>query len=207
MDVALGTEAMIHLIHGIHTEGPSPVKGLIPFLNAAGFEVRYPDYGWEAGLETRIVNPFVVGSIQPYVAPNDILIGHSNGCAIAYDLLQRGAKVAGAVFINAALERSIARLAPWIDVYFNPGDEITEVAQLGERLGLTDCSWGAMGHAGYLGTDPLIASINCGSTPGMPVVSGHSDFFTPGKLAAWALYLINRIIAHLAQPLTMEVHT
>jgi pimeloyl-ACP methyl ester carboxylesterase len=197
---------MIHLIHGIHTQGPSPVRGLIYYLNFAGLAVKYPDYGWIAGLETKVANPIICGTLQPYIAPEDILIGHSNGCAVAYDLLKRGVKVAGAVFINAALERNIARLAPWVDVYFNPGDEITEVAQLGERIGVVDSSWGEMGHAGYLGGDPLIASINCGSTIGMPAVSGHSDFFTPGKLAAWAPYLINRIKAHLAQSLTMEVH-
>jgi len=32
----------------------------------------------------------------------------------------------------------------------------------------------------------------------MPIVSGHGDCFTPGKLAAWAPYLIERVKAHLA---------
>lgn len=197
---------MIHLIHGIHTQGPSPVRGLIPYLNAAGFAVRYPDYGWIAGLETKLANPIICGTLQPYISPDDILIGHSNGCAIAYDLLQRGVKVAGAIFINAALERSIARLAPWIDVYFNPGDDITQAAQIAERLGLVDKVWGEMGHAGYFGGDPLISSINCGSMQGMPSVSGHSDFFAPGKLAAWAPFLIDRIHAHAARSLTSEAY-
>lgn len=188
----------IHLVHGIHTAGVSPVQGLIPFLTAAGFDVRYPDYGWIAGLETRFANPIICGALLPYIEPDDILIGHSNGCAIAYDLLsRRGAKVAGAIFINGALEQSIAALAPWIDVYFNPGDNITEAAKLGAALHVTDTLWGMMGHAGYDGKDPAITNFNCGSTPGMPVVSGHSDFFTPAKLAAWAPWLINRIRSHV----------
>jgi hypothetical protein len=39
----------------------------------------------------------------------------------------------GGIFINAALEQNILRRpwVPWIDVYFNAGDEITEAAQLG----------------------------------------------------------------------------
>lgn len=189
---------MIHLIHGIHTQGESPVQGLIPYLNAAGFEVRYPDYGWIAGIETRIANPIICGSLRPYIAPTDLLIGHSNGCAIIYDLLTKyGVKCAGAIFINGALEQDIARMAAWYDVYFNPGDEITEFAKIGAAIGATDTTWGELGHAGYSGGDPAITNINCGSTQGMPAVSGHSDFFTPGKLAAWGPYLVTRIKAHL----------
>lgn len=190
---------MIHLIHGIHTVGVSPVQGLIPYLKDAGFDVKYPDYGYILGVETRIANPLICGSLMPYISPDDILIGHSNGCAIAYDLLsRRGVKVAGAVFINAALEQSIAALAPWIDVYFNPGDDITEAARFGAAIGITDTNWGMMGHAGYNGKDPAITNFNCGSTPQMPKVSGHSDFFTPNNLAAWAPFLIGRVRAHQA---------
>lgn len=187
---------MIHLVHGIHTVGSSPVEGLIPFLPAP---VAYPDYGWIAGLETRIVNPIIVGTLLPYIARSDILIGHSNGCAVIYDLLNRGVACAGAVFINAALDCYIQLppKCPWIDVYFNPGDEITEAAQLGARLGLTDLAWGEMGHKGYCGHDPRISNANCATTPGLPVVSGHSDFFTPTNLPSWGPYLWAHIAAHL----------
>jgi hypothetical protein len=184
---------VIHVVHGIHTSGPSPVQGLIPYLS--GFDVRYPDYGWIAGLETRVANPIIVGTLVPYIAPDDILIGHSNGCAIAYDLMNRGARVSQAIFINAALEQRITRPfgCPKITVYFNAGDQITEAARIGATLGLVDPVWGQMGHGGYVGADPAISSIDCGQTPGMPVVCGHSDFFTPSKLAAWAPFLRARL--------------
>src|SRR5271170_6411985 len=105
----------VHLIHGIHTEGLSPINGLMPFLPAP---IAYPDYGWIAGLETKIANPIIVGCLAPYIARSDILICHSNGCAVAYDLMHRGVSVAGAIFINGALERNISRPigCPWIDV-------------------------------------------------------------------------------------------
>jgi hypothetical protein len=183
----------IHLIHGIHTEGASPVEGLIPFLSP--LSVKYPDYGYILGIETRVVNPIIVGALRAYIEPGDIIIGHSNGCAVAYDLMRAGAPITGMVFVNAAVEQQIVRNAPvkWIDVYYNPGDEITEAAKLGEELGVTDPVWGEMGHAGYKGTDPGIVNFNCGGTAGMPVVSGHSDFFTPSKLAKWGLFLADRI--------------
>jgi hypothetical protein len=134
----------------------------------------------------------IVGTLQPYVAPGDVIVAHSNGCAIAYDLMRRGTEVAGAVFINAALESNIARPAgcPWIVVYSNKGDEITEAAQIAQRLGIVDPVWGEMGHSGYSGTDPQIPNVFCDKTPGMPVVKGHSDFFAPQtNLKPWSIYL------------------
>ena len=188
---------MIHLIHGIRTGGTSPLEGLIPFLT--GFEVAYPDYGYIFGLETAFVNSPIVGTLQPYIKPRDILIGHSNGCAIAYELMQRLPQIGGAVLINAALEQQIARPpgCPWIDVYFNEGDVITELAKLGAQIGITDSEWGDMGHGGYIGTDPRIRNFDCANTPLLPVVLGHSDFFSPLKLAAWGPYLVDRILEHL----------
>lgn len=185
---------MIHLIHGIHDTGATPIEGLIPYL--APYAIAYPDYGWIAGLETRIVNPIIVGTLKPYIAPEDILICHSNGCAIAYDLMNRGVSMAGAIFINAALEQKINRPSgvPWIDVYFNNGDDATEAAQIGAQLGLTDLVWGEMGHAGYLGSDPKITNFNCGDTDGMSPVSGHSDFFNHQD---WESFLADRLKSHL----------
>jgi hypothetical protein len=185
---------VIHLLHGIHVTGVTPIEGLIPYLVPRA--VAYPDYGWVAGVETRISNPIVVGTLKPYIGPDDILICHSNGCAIAYDLMNRGVKMAGAIFINAALEQNIMRPigVGWIDVYFNQGDDITEAAKLGAELGITDLVWGEMGHAGYAGTDPKIINYNCGATLGLPVVSGHSDFFT--KLPQWGPFLVQKLQAH-----------
>jgi hypothetical protein len=188
---------VIHLLHGIHTDGPSWIEGFIEYL--VPLAVSYPDYTWIAALETRVVNPIIVGCLKPYIAPGDVLICHSNGCAIGYDIMNAGAKMAGAVFINAALERNIVRPAGvgWIDVYFNNGDDITEAAMCAQRLGLVDKVWGEMGHAGYSGTDPKITSIDCGATPGEPFVSGHSDLGTPSKFAWWGPLIANRIKTNL----------
>lgn len=194
---------MIHLIHGIHYEPTSEVIGLIPYLTAAGFEVAYPNYGYEMALETRIINPMLQGSLLPYIRSGDILIGHSNGCAIAYALMQAGAPAAGAVFINGALETTITRpgSCKFIDVYFNPGDDITVAARIAADIGIVSPIWGELGHSGYSGNDPAICDFNCGHTPSMPVVAGHSDFFTPSKLAAWAPFLAKRLKDHTcAQP-------
>jgi hypothetical protein len=186
------------LVHGIHTEGPSPVRNLIPILQAAAFEVIYPDYGWIASLETKFVNPIIVGCLLAFLKEGDRLIGHSNGAAICYDIMNRPEcpQLAGASFINGALEQDIVRPAcvPRIDVYWNQGDDITEAAKVEQELGLVDKVWGELGHAGYDGTDPTIPNFNCGATPGEPMVWGHSDWFTPGKVESWGQFYIGRNI-------------
>jgi hypothetical protein len=193
----------VHLCHGIHTAiGDPVVESLIPYLTGAGFEVKYPDYGWIAGLETRVANPLIVRSVLPYIQAGDIWIGHSNGCAIGYDLMHLSAPLVGAVFINGALETSLLRPAQvkWIDVYFNAGDEITEAAQIAERIGLVDPSWGELGHLGYTGKDPAWTNIDCGNTPQLPIVAGHSDFFAPAHITAWGPYLVKRLQTYLKGP-------
>jgi hypothetical protein len=184
---------MIHLIHGIHTGGPSPIEGLIPYIKDLG-EVKYPDYGFILGVETRIVNPIVRGTLQPYIGEDDVLICHSNGCAIAYDMLNAGAPAKGVVFINAALEQHITRppQVKWIDVYYNSGDEATEAAKVAEELGIVDLVWGEMGHGGYKGSDLTICNIDCGNTSGLPKLSGHSAFIDP-VLPPWGQFLHQRL--------------
>jgi hypothetical protein len=188
----------VHLIHGIHTGGPSWIEGFIPYLGPLA--CVYPDYGWIAGLETRIVNPIIVGCLKPYIAPTDVLICHSNGCALAYDLMNAGVKMAGAVFINAALKQKIVRppTVGWIDVYYNKGDEITEAAKVAADLNITDTVWGEMGHAGYVGDDPKITNTDCGAMPGPHALSGHSDMGTPAKFAWWGPWVAQCLKAHSA---------
>jgi len=188
----------IHLIHGIRSVGDCTVDEMVPYLT--GFEVAYPDYGYILGIETRFVNGLIVGTLAPYIGPDDILICHSNGCAVAYELMHKLPQIGGAVFINAALQRAIVRprSCPWIDVYFNAGDQATQLAAVGAVIGVVDPDWGEMGHAGYFGVDKAITNIDCANTPGMPIVSGHSDIFTAAKLADWAPFIVKRIQAHIA---------
>lgn len=187
----------IHVLHGIHTAYNDPVvKALLPYLQG---DVRYPDYGFILACETKRINPAVVGTLAPYVEPDDVMVGHSNGCAIIYDLLEQGVKMAGLVLINGALRQDIT-LQPCVKfchVYFNDGDNITQLARDAERLAISpvDRNWGEMGHAGYVGEDPRVTNINCGITApdALPMVVGHSDIFTPGKIDKWGVYINQRL--------------
>lgn len=189
----------VHLVHGIRTAvGCTTVAALRSFFEAAGARVFYPDYGYELGLETKIVNPFIVNTLCAYIEPGDIWVGHSNGCALGYEVMKAAAPLAGAVFINAALERDIIIPAQikWLDVLSNEGDTVVEAAVAAEKLGLVDAHYGDMGRFGYRGTDPRAANIYCSTTAGLPQVFGHSDLFTEANLAAWAPAIIKMVMAH-----------
>lgn len=182
------------LVHGIHSVGPNTsVEELRPYLEAEGFKCVYPDYGYELGIQTSDVNPMIEGTLMPFVEPGDLWVGHSNGCAIGYHLMQMGAPIAGAAFINAALEQNIVRPAScrFIDVYYNEGDSITVIAQIASKLRLVDKVYGEMGHSGYSGKDSCIHNVDCGRGP-VPV-SGHSDLFAPEKLKFWGPKIASRL--------------
>jgi pimeloyl-ACP methyl ester carboxylesterase len=192
----------IHLIHGIHTAPSNPtVPGLVPYLQKAGFPVAAPNYGYILGIEALRMNPVIEGVLEPYIWPSDIAIGHSNGCAIIYELLKRR-PLKGVVLIDPALESAIALsgyLFKWADVYFNAGDTLTEVAEVAEKMGIAPRCWGEMGHDGYLGSDPRVHNIDCGNTEGMPKVNGHSDLFTAANLPAWGDFIAKRIRERLTE--------
>lgn len=185
---------MIVLLHGIHAEGQNTVVDEIAAYLGQPF--LYPDYGYILAVETRRINPAVVGALLPYIGEKDVLIGHSNGCCIAYRIAQQK-PVKGLVLIDGALKRDLV-LPSWVefcDVYFNAGDDITEVAEAAARIpGFpVDPMWGDLGHAGYSGDDKRVTNIDCGATQGLPVVSGHSDISVPGKIEAWGPYIAARL--------------
>lgn len=192
----------IHLIHGIHTEPTSPVvPGLIPFLKRTGLPVFAPNYNFILAAETRRVNPMVANVLLPYIEAGDILVGHSNGCAIAHALLVLGAPASGLICINAALDNDIEipKQLKWMTVYWNEDDTLVEVAQLASVVGIAPRAWGMMGHTGYTGPSLLPKSISCGKDRpvGMPWVRGHSDFFTHANLPAWGDDVRSRIMGNV----------
>jgi hypothetical protein len=191
----------IHFVHGImDLVGTSGLLRLVPYFQAEGFDCRVPDYGLITALETRIVNPIIERCLKPYIEPGDVYIGHSNGCAIGYDLMTGGAAFRAAAFINAALERDIkVPVGTWLDVYYNEGDRATEAAVVAECMAIVSPVWGEMGHAGFDGVNPFVTNVDCGRpwSPSFPEVCGHSDIFTPAKLAVWGPYIVTQIKAAL----------
>lgn len=196
---------MIHLLHGIHTPyGDPKVKALIPYLTPLG-NVVYPDYGYIMAIETKRMNPPLVGMLLPYIESGDWIVAHSNGCAIAYDLIGRlppEITNIGLVLIDGALRRDIV-LPPCVracHIYFNAGDQITEVAALAELLpfSLVDPNWGEMGHCGPtadVAQDPRVLVVDCAHTSGEMNDEGHSEIFVSPEIESWGPYIAKQMVA------------
>ena len=177
--------ARVHIIHGIHVSEPDNSVGkLRPYFETYGYPVLVHDYGHIFAWQARFRNEGIAERIAKHVQPGDIVIGHSNGCAIIHLMAKKGVQFKGAVLINAALDRDaqIENGAEWVHVYHNKGDGWTSLSRL-----LFWHPWGAMGQKGYEGPDRRVRNFDC-----YPDVDGHSDIFT--KLPKWGRIVASNVL-------------
>jgi hypothetical protein len=148
--------ATIHLLHGFNVSdgGENTVAWLKPYLNIADYSAHIFSYGWIGLLGAWYLNPRIVRQLLPKVGPDDIGIGHSNGCVLLHRAAHGGAPFKGLIYINPALRPDAAR-APqveWVEVYYNDGDHAVKVAAILRLLApwapLGDPLWGDMGARG-----------------------------------------------------------
>jgi len=196
-------EPTIHLLHGIHAEerGGNP-RLLAPYLQAAGLKVRVRSYGKLKWWQARFANDKLAACFADSIAPGDIIVGHSNGVALAALICDMGAPVGGVVAIQGALDadRPWAPQVPWVDVIANSDDGWVTVSAL-----LLGHMWGSLGRDGYVGpADARIENLytderrlDRADTAGLPQVLGHTDFFTEAALAAWGHWQGERIRARI----------
>lgn len=144
-----------YLIHGIKTRDPD--RSSISFLRyiMPRLKVIALSYGnWPAlfALFMPIVNHFVIKNLMVQIQPGQILIGHSNGCTIAYGISQR-LFTKGLVLINPALDEDVV-FDPFLDfihVYYSEDDSIVKLSAF-----LPFSLWGRMGATGYTGKDARV---------------------------------------------------
>lgn len=195
----------IHLIHGIHTsEGNDTIEKLVPFLKQeTGLDVLYHRYGYALALTTNLLNPSRAKKIAKQMSDGDIAIGHSNGCAIIYRIMQEK-NLSGICLINPALEKDITfpnSLLKWIHVHYNEDDgavPLTEIPIFGKTFLMPpifmDRNWGEMGKYGYQGKpDPRVWNFDNKRLTPDHSVQGHSEFFTPENLSFWGPFVGRRI--------------
>lgn len=197
----------IHLAHGIHTSPHS--RRLFDMRNyiEAGAEmpVVYHEYGNIYGVQTRWVNPGIAERLGAEVGYGDILVGHSNGCAIWKRALDLGVPASGFVCLNAALKDDIGVPIQlrWMHVYYNRHDEIVPLTNFPVLRKIAfDPLWGDMGRDGYTGKDPRVAQWDCGARDDdLPDLEGHSSIIDPKNSKAWGVYIGHQI--KLAAALTV----
>lgn len=189
----------VHLLHGIHTKrGSESVVNLRPHIaKGSGLPVVYHEYGDIWALSTRHYNPRIAAELMSSIKPGDVLVGHSNGCAIWMRCLELGAPAAGLVLLNAALRDDI--LFPsqlkFAHVYFNCYDEAVPLTSFPVLQQLFfDPLWGDMGRDGWRGDDKRVAQFDCWNREDeLPGLSGHSSITHKDVADDWGLYIGARI--------------
>lgn len=191
-----------HLVHGFNVadKGAGTVGKLAPYFAEAGFDVRVHGYPWTFLLTLRARNKAVAKDLARHIKPGDVLVGHSNGCAII-DLCLREYRAFGdygLIYINPALPREhpVPKWAAWLRVYSAESDKPVKWASRLRRFSpiswVCPHPWGAMGRHGYLGDDPRATNVYMDSAIAK---LGHSGVFEE----PWLTYFGADMADHAAQ--------
>ena len=178
---------MIHVLHGIHqAENGSNISQLVPYLQHEGLNVKYHNYGYAYAILARFQNPGRAERLKRFIHPNDICIGHSNGCTLIYMMAMMGAPIKAAILINPALDETTVfpSQVEKIDVYHNQGDKAVWFSEFFGFFDLLPHPWGKMGQVGFVGKDSRVTNIDCQQNLEAPIY-GHSAIFRPDNLMVW----------------------
>lgn len=182
----------VHLIHGFNVSdgGRGSVGRLQPHI--PGAEIAH-DYGWAGLVGLRCKNQKAIREILPKIKQGDVLIGHSNGALICWELARRlKGKLGAVIVINPAMRRD----ALWpaglpVLCLSNTDDWIVTLGRAWGRLasvgGLAPHGWGAAGRYGFTTGQKNVKSWNTANPLvwGDNAVSGHSALFSDDKVAYW----------------------
>lgn len=185
---------IVILIHGYNVVNLEKTVGILrPYFEAQGYVVENLSYGfvpfvWQ--LEKK--NPKVAKRLSSRIAywQNEgaeeiVLVGHSNGCAIAYQTDNYYYnKIKTMIAVNPALDRKEHpyKSADKVFVLHNNEDKVVVKAKwlmwVAEKLNwgwLKPIPWGEMGRTGFKGLASNVTNVDTGK--GKEVALGHSGVF------------------------------
>lgn len=181
-----------HLIHGFNVldGGKDTVVRLTPYLELGGHKTKAHDYGWVDMFRLRCRNDEAVQRIAPHVRPGDILVGHSNGCLVAWRLIQEGVRPGAVVCIQPALRRD----TPWPEdlpvlCLYNERDWVVILGRAWSRFVSVvnpfrnRHGWGAAGRHGFDQESVTNLDTLKGPTP----AEKHSGIFRKPALQYWGM--------------------
>ena len=181
---------MCYLIHGIKTQDAE--RSTISFLQylLTGFRTKIVDYGYVPAIAAPIIsllNRCVVKKLADQIRPRQILIGHSNGCAVAYALSNK-MPVHGLVLINPALDCDVKFNSglKFVHVYWSKKDRVTWLSKF-----VPFSQWGSMGTEGYTGDDPRVKQWEMDVT--------HTDIGSAEIALKWGPLIATNLTAAVAE--------
>lgn len=185
----------ILIVHGIHhttnESAPDWMDHLVSAFRDTGWDAAKWTYGYAYALLTGIQNPGRAKKLAELIQPGDVVLGHSNGCCLAWMAAELGAPIGGAILLNPALDcdKVMAKQVPWVNLYANHYDEavpLTEFPVLRKLFFSTP--WGEQGRNGISVKDDRYQTVWTDSEP--PRVYGHSGVLAPGAISVWASRMI-----------------
>lgn len=188
----------IVLVHGIHSrEGSNNMSELLPYMTYAlpHDAVVLHEYGFMGFWKARWDNDRQARRLAAMLNDGDVVITHSNGAAITYlACTKHGAKPAGVININPALDRNLTCPAPWVETIHSNGDRAVWLSQW-----LPFHIWGDQGKVGYKGKEANTISHNGSLFGGVMAYSGHCDLFSAHRIEKWAEFIGLRITQRMKQ--------
>lgn len=182
-----------HFFHGFNVSdgGSNSVDKLAPWFAMGGCEIVEHDYGWVGLLRLRRRNARTIQGAYPAIGQGDVLIAHSNGCLICWELVEAGAPVSAVICVQPALRRDTT----WRDdvrvlCLYNPRDRIVSMGRMWSRfMSVANPfrdrhGWGAAGRHGFTADQANVDNWNTATGP-VPAV-GHSGLFQTRPLLHWA---------------------
>lgn len=172
------------IVHGIHTgEDATWMDQLASMFREKGLPTLVWTYGYAYALLTRWQNPGRARKLAELIHPGDIVVGHSNGGALAWMAAHdEFAPLGGAVLLNPALDRNrvMPIHVPWVNLYPNRYDVAVKVAKI-----FPAHPWGSQGQGGLSREDNryLTRFTNESGPSGELAVRGHSAVINEGLLS------------------------
>lgn len=179
---------LVILIHGfnVRDSGLGSIQKLAPYFREwPGTTVRAFNYGWKFLLGVRKWNDDLAEDLAQQIHQSYdqgykriIVVGHSNGCAIAHLASFHLHLPVEYVYINPALERELvpSQMVSRIDVWHNRKDKAVAWSRL-LFIPSSNRPWGLMGKCGYKGGDDRF--LNYDTINDFPYMAkGHSAVFS-----------------------------
>ncbi len=174
-----------HLIHGFNVSdgGVGSIGRLCRFMHRPALH----DYGWVGLIGLRSRNDEVVRRLMPQIHPGDALVAHSNGCLIAWRLVEAGAPVSCVVCIQPALRRDTRWKVPVLCLY-NRYDWVVTMGRVWGRFASVANPWRdrhGWGVAGRHGFDHGDENWDTGSEDWAFPARYHSGVFNRPAVSYW----------------------
>ena len=189
----------VHVIHGfnVRDNGRNTTDKLLPYFRQRGYLAMDHDYGWVGPIRLRRRNARSVEEILPWIAPGDILVGHSNGCLLCWKLIEAGAPAAKVVCIQPAMKKgTVWSKSVQVLCLFNDKDRVMYLSYAWSRLTSfinifrEPHDWGYAGKVGFTEAENV---LNINTRKAVNPAKGHSGLFRPFSLAFWSHVILTWI--------------